>query len=588
MSPSGSLLWMSTFGVAGNDAANSCLELPNGSFIVAGNSGNNNIRLTAVNAIGDSVTSRGYSSGGGTAAYDITMLHDGNFAVVGYGLGSDGLHSDLWLLKCDQNLDTLWTRKFGGDDVDNGYRIEEQPDFSLLIAGSTKSDGAIGSDFWLLRTDVDGNLLSSSTYGGAGQDYCYDFVDGDSILYLCGKSTQSGSNAGFLTRVSSGGDSLFAQSYMHAGVEDQLRGTIARGSGSAVCAGWSGSSWNARQFWMLEVNPDGTEAWQWAFGPAGSGFYGILPVPSGGFIAYGQINEQNVRKGYVVSMFYSEIRGTVSDFETGAPVVGAHVEVLGTALSTITDHNGSYKVGIANGTYDVTVYGDCISRDTLRGMIVEQDSIARVDFEVLRPLYSRTQSSINAVVQNRVQSSLPFKVVNSGNGSMEIGITTSTVDPSGDWLSVTPDTALILAGDTLTFHVLVSPDTTDDGCFDYLGNLHISSNSCPVSLETIPVMMLVLDADDVPSVIPDDFSLSAYPNPFNSSTTMTFAIPAPARVTLSLFDITGRQVTVLTDQNYSSGSHSILYESGDLPSGIYLAHIISEHFHSTQKIVLIK
>lgn len=588
MGPSGALLWMNTFGAAGNDAANSCIELPNGSFIVVGNSGNNNIRLMSVNAVGDSVTSRSYSSGGGTAAYDIALLHDGNFAVVGYGLGDDGVRSDLWLLKCDQNLDTLWTRKFGGNDVDNGYRIEEQSDYSLLISGSTKSDGAIGSDFWLMRTDADGNLLSSTIYGGTGQDYCYDLVDGDSILYLCGKSTSSGSNAGYLVRVNSAGDSLFARSYNHAGVEDQMRGIIARASGSAVCAGWTGSSWNARQCWMLEVNADGTEAWQWAFGPAGSGFYGVLPVPSGGFIAYGQINEQNVRKGYIVSMFYSEIRGTVLDFETGTPIVGAHIEVLGTTLNTITDNNGSYKIGIANGTYDVTVYGECISRDTLRGVIVEQDSIARADFDVFHPQYSRRQSSINAVVHNGVQSSLPFEVINGGNGLMEIGITTNTVNPSGDWLSVTPDTALILPGDTLTIQVMVSPDTTDDSFYDFLGNLHLVTNSCPVSSETIPVMLFVLDADDVPSALPDNFSFGAYPNPFNASTTIAFSLPHTARVTLSLFDITGRQIAILADQNFSSGNHSVLYEAGDLPSGIYLAHIASDFFNSTQKIVLIK
>ncbi len=588
MGPSGAILWTNTFGSNGNDAAYACLELPNGSYVLAGNSGNNNVQLSAVNAVGDSVRSRSYTSGGSSSANDVIMLQDGNFAVVGFGVGSDGVHSDIWLLKCDQNLDTLWTRKFGGNDNDYGNRIEEQSDGTLIIAGTSRSNGGIGYQFWLLHVDSEGNVLSSDSYGGAGQDYCYDFVDADSVFYLCGKSTLSGSNSGYLARLSNEGDSLFVRSYSNVGVEDQLRGVIARSSGSAICAGWSGSSWNTRQCWLMETNIDGSVAWQWIHGSEGSGFYGMLAVTTGGFIAYGQINELNVRKGYVARMFYSEISGNVVDFESGAPVAGAHVEILGEHLFATTDQNGNYKIGIPNGTYDVSVYGDCISRDTVRSVIVEQDSVARVDFDVYRPEYERLQSSINAVVQNHVQTSLPFHVINRGNGSMEISITASTANPSGNWLSVTPDTALIQAGDTLTVQVLVSPDTTDDGSFDYLGNLHVRTNSCPISAETIPVLMFVLDANEAPSILPDEFSLAAYPNPFNSATTIAFELPQPTCAKITLFDISGRQVSTLTDLHYASGSHSILFNADALPSGIYLAHLTAGSFHSTQKIVLIR
>lgn len=89
--------------------------------------------------------------------------------------------------------------------------------------------------------------------------------------------------------------------------------------------------------------------------------------------------------------------------------------------------------------------------------------------------------------------------------------------------------------------------------------------------------------------IPAQFSLSQnYPNPFNPSTKIQFAIPASQRVSLKVFDITGREVTNLIDEFLSAGNYSYDFDGAKLTSGIYFYRLISGNFGEIRKMVLIR
>ena len=81
---------------------------------------------------------------------------------------------------------------------------------------------------------------------------------------------------------------------------------------------------------------------------------------------------------------------------------------------------------------------------------------------------------------------------------------------------------------------------------------------------------------------------SNYPNPFNPSTTIRYAIPKACRVTLRVFDLQGRQVNVLVNQHQSSGNHSVSFDGSGLPSGEYFYKLETERHTQTQKMLLIK
>jgi hypothetical protein len=89
--------------------------------------------------------------------------------------------------------------------------------------------------------------------------------------------------------------------------------------------------------------------------------------------------------------------------------------------------------------------------------------------------------------------------------------------------------------------------------------------------------------------VPDAFSFNgAYPNPFNPRTTLTFALPEAARVGLTLYDISGRQVIELVDGWRDAGVHEMEFDASEFASGVYLCRLQAGSFSATQKMVLLK
>ena len=92
-------------------------------------------------------------------------------------------------------------------------------------------------------------------------------------------------------------------------------------------------------------------------------------------------------------------------------------------------------------------------------------------------------------------------------------------------------------------------------------------------------------ADDMVS----EFKLyPAYPNPFNPSTNITFDLPEQGRVRVEVFDIGGRLVSILANQDYQQGNHRLTFDASGLASGVYLIHANIAGNVQTQQITLIK
>ncbi len=88
---------------------------------------------------------------------------------------------------------------------------------------------------------------------------------------------------------------------------------------------------------------------------------------------------------------------------------------------------------------------------------------------------------------------------------------------------------------------------------------------------------------------PTEYALAnAYPNPFNPTTSITYELPEPTSVRLSVFDMLGREVAVLVDGEKSAGRHSVRFNAEGLTSGIYIYRIHAGTFTQTKKFTLMK
>lgn len=79
-----------------------------------------------------------------------------------------------------------------------------------------------------------------------------------------------------------------------------------------------------------------------------------------------------------------------------------------------------------------------------------------------------------------------------------------------------------------------------------------------------------------------------FPNPFNPSTTISFALPEQARVKLVVYDINGRIVSRLIDEERSPGNYEVVWEAADVASGSYFVRFSTPAFTGTRKIMLLK
>ena len=82
--------------------------------------------------------------------------------------------------------------------------------------------------------------------------------------------------------------------------------------------------------------------------------------------------------------------------------------------------------------------------------------------------------------------------------------------------------------------------------------------------------------------------LSAYPNPFNAETRISFALPRVAEVRLDVFDITGRKVSTLVSGKLSAGEHSIFFDGSGLASGLYFCRLQADKDVQTKKVILLR
>lgn len=207
----GNLQWRRYFGGTNNDRSYSVVAAHDGGFVMAGASESDDFDVTdpkgsydfwvvKVDKNGTMLWQKSLGGSGIDIARDITPTVDGGYVVVGQTFSTDADvsknngESDAWMVKLNDDGGMLWQKTFGGSEFDAAESIFPTKDGGYLIAGNAKSsDGDLAenqgeNDFWLIKTDSEGNLLWQQTYGGSGLDYGFDAIeDPNGSLILVGE-----------------------------------------------------------------------------------------------------------------------------------------------------------------------------------------------------------------------------------------------------------------------------------------------------------------------------------------------------------------------------------------------------------------
>ncbi len=148
--------------------------------------------------------------------------------------------------------------------------------------------------------------------------------------------------------------------------------------------------------------------------------------------------------------------------------------------------------------------------------------------------------------------------------------------------------------------IISQPESNDK---DVFYKIRAADNTGKKSLYTSPVQYLVSGdplwsrdgSKNFQALKLDDFALETnHPNPFNPTTQISYALPEASVVTLEVFDVSGRKVSVLVKKSQEQGWHYATFDGGTLPSGIYIYRISAtgmesgKRFTQAKRMLLVK
>lgn len=101
--------------------------------------------------------------------------------------------------------------------------------------------------------------------------------------------------------------------------------------------------------------------------------------------------------------------------------------------------------------------------------------------------------------------------------------------------------------------------------------------------------LLMVGSMGMVEALPENYNLApAYPNPFNPTTTISFAIPIDSKVEIKVYNIQGSEVATIVNSYLDGGYHSITWDASNFASGVYFVKMIAGSYVENQKIVLVK
>jgi len=281
------------------DGATSVLEADSG-YIVLGTTndslgmGFSRLTLQFIDTVGNVIIKKSY--GRAWQAYysgiaSLVKTSDSGYACV--GTVYDTVASDAFLMKFNGDLDSLWTKTFGGAGEQLGDQCKTTNDNGFIIVGSTY----IGNtQVWLIKTDSLGNLQWQQTYGGGGADYgrnidlCYD------AGYIIGGQTKSfgqGEYDTYVIKIDSLGNFQWQKTF--GGVYNDGQANVKQTAdggyivGCVVTEYLTPPSYHQSKARMIKLDSGGNTVWDNTYGPERpSNVFAIHELPDGSFVAAGQ------------------------------------------------------------------------------------------------------------------------------------------------------------------------------------------------------------------------------------------------------------------------------------------------------------
>lgn len=190
--------FIKSYGNSGYDYGRDIKQTPDTGYIATGSSssftsGNADAFLLKVDSLGNFEWSYNYGGSNSDWGMELVITHDSSYAIAGYtnSFGAGGF--DFYAVRANQFGEPIWEKTYGGSDWDKAYGIAQvNQDSGFVIVGETFSFGNGNRDIYIVRVDQNGDTIWTKTYGGLEDDWASGvLIDGDSIV-VCGGTESFG------------------------------------------------------------------------------------------------------------------------------------------------------------------------------------------------------------------------------------------------------------------------------------------------------------------------------------------------------------------------------------------------------------
>jgi len=247
--------------------------------------------LTFTVVQGQTTFQKTYGGPTGDFGQSVQQTNDGGFIITGITeLGAGP--SDVYLVKTDSNGVLLWSKTFGGPGNESGYSVQQTNDGGFIITGNTDGFGAGGSwDVYLVKTDSNGVLQWSKTFGGTGSDEGYSVQQtNDGGFIIAGYTTSFGGGDVYLVKTFSDGTLQWTKTYGYSLPSNDMGKSVQQTiDGGFIITGLTSKDESAFDVYLVKTDSVGTLLWAKTFGDTLLDDIGnsVIQTTDGGFIITG-------------------------------------------------------------------------------------------------------------------------------------------------------------------------------------------------------------------------------------------------------------------------------------------------------------
>ena len=285
-----------TIGGAARDECHSIIQTSDGGYALAGSTsskgaGNSDVWLIKTDASGNKSWDKTFGGRSSDGGYSIIQTRDGGYALAGFTRSKSAGNIDFWLIKTDVYGNKQWDKTFGGSGSDISYSIIQTRDGGYALAGTTEFKGAGNYDFWLVKTDKDGNKSWDKTYGGSSLDISNSIVqthDGGYALAGHTLSKGAGNYDFWLVKTDKDGNKSWDKTYGGSSWDSSNSIVQTRDGGYALAGYTSSKGAGFVDFWLVKTDKDGNKTWDKTFGgTANEVCNSIIQTRDGGYALVG-------------------------------------------------------------------------------------------------------------------------------------------------------------------------------------------------------------------------------------------------------------------------------------------------------------